>query len=274
MRSRRHELTTAELRIMQAILRDYPAAGLQSVAAFAGDAGVSPPTVVRFTAKLGFPTHAQFQAQLRAEVSARSAGPAQLYATTDHTKPGTTVLHRCEQQIGCAVIDTLHTADDVDFARAVNLTADPSRPVLITGGRVSAALALYLATSLQMLRPGVRYLEPQQGARTAALLDLTHKYTVVTFDYRRYERDTVRFGTKAAGQGGKIVLFTDTYLSPLARDASAVVATSVDGPGPLACLTPAFAMIDALLVAASERDTGKGQRRLTQYDDLSHDTVN
>ncbi len=274
VRARRHELTAAELRIMQTLLRDYPAAGLQPVAALAADAGVSPPTVVRFTAKLGFAGHAQFQARLRAEVSARSAAPAQLYPSLGRTEPTTTVLRRCEHQIGRAVIDTLHAADDTDFAHAVTLVTDPSRPVLITGGRVSSTLALYLTTCLQLLRPGVHHVEPQHGTRAAALIDVTAKHTVVAFDYRRYERDTIAFGTDAADRGGKVVLFTDTYLSPLARDASALIATSVDGPGPLACLTPAFAMVEALLVAVAERSPKKGRRRLTQLDELGGDTVN
>lgn len=271
IRAHRHELTPAQLRVMQALLADYPAAGLGPVAALADAAGVSPPTVVRFTARLGFAHHAQFQAALRAEVSARAAAPAQRYPRDGRAEPPRTVLHRCEQHIGQAVINTLHTSDRTDFTRAVTLTADPARQVLITGGQISAALAQYLTACLQLLRPDVRYIPPQPGARQTSLLDITNRHTVITFDYRRYETGTITFGTHAAERGGKIILFTDTYLSPLTRHATALLATTADGPGPLTCLTPAFAMIEALLVAVAEHHPTLGRRRLTRLDQLNTD---
>jgi DNA-binding MurR/RpiR family transcriptional regulator len=272
MRARRRELTAAELQIMQALLADYPAAGLQSVAGLGRLAGVSAPTVVRFTAKLGFSGHAEFQALLRAELSARAAAPADLYPPGDPGTPSA-VLQRCEQHIGRAVIDALHGADDGDCDRAITMLAESAGPILVTGGSISAGLAMYLSTCLQLLRPGVRYVEPQHGARATALLDVADGHTIVAFDYRRYERDTIRFGSDAAARGAELILFTDTYLSPLAREATALVTTSIDGPGPLACLTPAFAMIDALLVAVAERDPDARRHRLTQLDELGRDTA-
>lgn len=273
MRARRRELTAAELQIMQALLADYPAAGLQSVAGLAALAGVSAPTVVRFTAKLGFSGHADLQARLRAELSARAAAPADLYPPAGDSGTPSAVLQRCEQHIGRAVIDALHGADDGDCEQVITMLTESPGPILVTGGSISAGLAMYLSTCLQLLRPGVRYVEPQHGARATALLDVGEGHTVVAFDYRRYERDTIRFGSDAVARGAELILFTDTYLSPLASESTALVTASVDGPGPLACLTPAFAIIDALLVAVAERDPDARRRRLTQLDELGRDTA-
>ncbi|RNI24718.1 MurR/RpiR family transcriptional regulator [Flexivirga caeni] len=273
MRAHRRELTAAELQIMQALLADYPAAGLQSVAGLAQLAGVSAPTVVRLTAKLGFSGHADLQARLRAELSARAAAPADLYPATADPGSPSAALQRCEQHIGRAVIEALHGADERDCDLVVAMLAESPGPILVTGGSISAGLAMYLSTCLQLLRPGVRYVEPQHGPRATALLDVSDKHTVIAFDYRRYERDTIRFGSDAAARGAQLIVFTDTYLTPLAREATALVTSSIDGPGPLACLTPAFAMIDALLVAIAERDPEARRRRLTQLDQLGRDTA-
>src|SRR5438874_235041 len=64
-------LSPAERRLARALLASYPIAGLESVARFAERAGVSPPTVTRFIAKLGFRGYPEFQENLRDEVQAR-----------------------------------------------------------------------------------------------------------------------------------------------------------------------------------------------------------
>ena len=55
-------LSPSERKVARALLADYPVAGLETVAALAGSAGVSPPTVVRFVARLGFSGHGPIQA--------------------------------------------------------------------------------------------------------------------------------------------------------------------------------------------------------------------
>src|SRR4051794_36289326 len=55
------ELTPGERAIARVILDDFPYAALGSLRALAQRAGVSPPTVSRLVARLGFGTHAEFQ---------------------------------------------------------------------------------------------------------------------------------------------------------------------------------------------------------------------
>src|SRR4249919_2903539 len=97
LRARRGDLTPAELRVAQALLADYPAAGLQTVAALAAVAGVSAPTVVRLVSKLGFPGYATLQNRLRAELSARSVGPVELYPDLSADGRDSPLLRRCQQ---------------------------------------------------------------------------------------------------------------------------------------------------------------------------------
>src|SRR5256885_17102462 len=91
LRSRRRSLTPGELRVAQALLSDYPSAGLQSAARLADVAGVSTPTVVRLVANLGLGGYPGRQQRLRTELSARTPGPVQLYP---HTGPDDSALGR------------------------------------------------------------------------------------------------------------------------------------------------------------------------------------
>lgn len=269
IRAARSTLTPSELRVAQTLLADYPAAGLQPVAGLAGRAEVSGPTVVRLVAKLGFRSYGDLQLRLRSELSARSAGPAQRYpARPESASP---LLQRFQRHVGAALATTLSGIDTVEFDNAVDLVSAADREVLVTGGRFSSVHALYLARSLSLLRADVHYLESERAARAAALLDIGERLVVVAFDYRRYDDEVVEFGRSAAAAGAAVVLFTDAYLSPLASAATVLITSSVDGPPPFITLTPALAVVEALVVGVVERAGPGLRKRLQRFDALHAD---
>jgi DNA-binding MurR/RpiR family transcriptional regulator len=271
LRSRRAALTPSELRVAQTLLADYPAAGLQSVAGLAERAGVSGPTVVRLVSKLGFAGYPDLQRRLRSELSARAAGPVERYPDPAARSAASPLLRRFQRDVGSAVAESLQGIDAVEFDTAIDLVTDPQRSVLLTGGRVSSVHAVYLAHSLALLRTGVRFVEAERAARAAARLDMNRNTVLVAFDYRRYDEEVVEFGRGAAADGASVVLFTDTYLSPLAASATVLLTSSVDGAPPFITLTPALALVEALVVGAVERAGAPVRRRLERFDALNAD---
>ncbi len=271
IRSERRQLTPAELRVAQTLMSDYPAAGLQSVAALAANAGVSGPTVVRLVAKLGFAGYSQLQSQLRSELSARSAGPVQRYPAVDDSQHSSPLLRRFERSVSAAVRDSLFGIDPVEFDAAVTMLADPARPVFVTGGRVSCVHALYLARGLSLLRPDVGFVAGERASRAATLLDVTPESVFVVFDYRRYDDEVVDFGRGAAAAGATLIVLTDTYLSPVASSATVLLTSSVEGPAPFITLTPALAIVEALVLGAVEQSGTPLRSRLERFDALSAD---
>lgn len=268
IRSRRAALTAAELRVAQTLLADYPAAGLQSVAALAQRAGVSGPTVVRLVAKLGIGSYPQLQSRLRAELSARSAAPADLLPSLPHADQVSPLLRRYTDAVGRAVLDILGSTDSVEMERAVALLADTSRSVLLAGGRVSTALADYLGQYLGLIRPNVLPVPPMRAARAQALLDVGPNSVLVVFDFRRYDTEVVEFGRAAAARGAALVVFTDPYLSPLAAAADVLLTAAVEGPAPLLTLAPALALAEALVLATVESLGPSVRERFESFDDI------
>jgi len=178
-------------------------------------------------------------------------------------------LRRCQQTIGRAVTESMRELDPVELDRAVELIADRDREVVLTGGRVSSTHAEYLGRYLALLRPGVRYLQPDRAARDAALLDVGRRTTLVVFDYRRYDSEVVEFGREGARRGAKVVLFTDPYLSPLASSATVLLTTVVDGPRPFLTLAPALAVVESIVLGVVEASGTRLRRRLESFDRLT-----
>ena len=103
------------------------------------------------------------------------------------------------------------------------------------------------------------------------LLDVGPDSVVVVFDYRRYDDEVVEFGRGAGAAGAAVVLMTDTYLSPLTSAATVLLTSSVEGPAPFITLTPALAIVEALVLGAVRRTGRQVRRRLERFDALSAD---
>jgi DNA-binding MurR/RpiR family transcriptional regulator len=274
------DLAPAERRVARAVLAGYPMAGLETVATLAEQAGTSAPTVLRLLAKLGFDGYTDFRRSLRAELTARLSGPAQLYpqgqdpAGDDDSGAGPSARARFGTAMAAAVASSLEELPSETLARSAALLADLRRRVFVAGGRWSGLLAQFLALHLQLLRPGVQFIGPDPGERAGMLLDLNRRAVMVAFDYRRYQRDTVAFGRAAIRRGADVILFTDHLLSPLAADAQLVITTEIEVPGsPFAVLTPAMGAVE-LLVATLIAALGSGpQERLARHDRLAAEVL-
>jgi DNA-binding MurR/RpiR family transcriptional regulator len=268
-------LPRAERRVAITLLGDYPAAGLETVASLAARAGTSGPTVLRLASRLGFTGFAELQQALRDELTDRHASPLAQYGKRDGaagiraagvqpelvTSAGSVLLRGIESSFGRL------NRDHVE--RSIGLLADQRHPVVTAGGRFSGLLARYLALHLQELRPGVTWAGELE--RTGTLLDVGRRHVVVVFDFRRYQRDTVRLGRAAARQGATVLLVTDPWLSPLAADADVILPVEVGAPSPFDSLVPALALAEMLVAGVVDALGDQPRERIARYDRLWRD---
>lgn len=272
LRLRLGELTHAERKVARALMADYPVGGLDPVAKLAAAAGVSSPTVVRLVAKLEFDGYAEFQQSLKSEVTVRLSSPLQMHAE----RPGTAsegALPRTERLLCDGIRSSFARLPPGEFEQAVRLLADPRRSVTLLGGRFSTMLAEYLAAHLKILRSRVQVLSAAGPDRVSAMLDVGRRDVLVAFDYRRYQHDTVRLAMTAKDQGATLVAFTDPYLSPLAARADVILTSSVQSPSPFDALTPAVALVEAMITALVDRLGDAPRSRMARYDVLNGGTV-
>lgn len=272
LRLRMGELTTAERKVARVLMASYPVGGLDPVAKLAAAAGVSAPTVVRLVAKLEFDGYAEFQQSLKAEVSARLSSPLEMHAEHPGAARGG-ALPRSEQLLCDGIRSSFAHLPAAEFDQAVTLLADGRRGVTLAGGRFSSMLAEYLAAHLRILRPRVQVLSAARPDRLSSMLDVGRRDVFVAFDYRRYQHDTIRLATTAKEQGATLIAFTDPYLSPLAARADVILTSSVASPSPFDALTPAMALVEALIAALVDRLGDAPRARMARYDELTGGTV-
>ena len=250
---------------MRRLIANYPAAGLATAGRLAREAGVSDPTVVRFVAKLGFSGYHVFQQSLLSEVEAHMASPLTMFERRSADFGG----DPCRAAMAAAgegVEANLTTVLAADISAAVALIANPKARVCLLGGRFSRHLAAILHAHLVQLRPGVSFLAASASDLSDALVDLSQRDVLVVFDYRRWQTDIVAFAEQAAARGAQLVLFTDPWLSPIAKVAKIVLTSPVESSSPFDTMAPALALVEGLVAAMTAEANNAARSRISVFE--------
>lgn len=269
IRRRLSEMTSAERKVARTLLGGPATIGLESSTKLAGHAQVSGPTVIRFVNHLGFATYADFQEAVKVEVAARVTTAVELYPETHNGTGGSLAaggaLDDFSGALCSAISDTMSRLSTEDLNAAADLLTDSRRKVLIFGGWFSSSLARHMAAMLQEMLPAVEFVDDAPTRRVAALCSADRRTTLVAFDFRRYEAETEKFGRAIVDQGGKLILFTDQWLSPLSDVASAVLTASVGTPRPFESYVPTLAVVEALTARVVETTAASSRARFERY---------
>lgn len=256
-------MPSGERKVGQALTANYPLAGLATVAEFSKAAGVSAPTVLRFVARLGFASYPEFQAELKTELAERVQSP--LVRSVTPLPPG---VEPFLAAISDNLRETFRHLPPEQMDEIATRLADQRGRVFLVGGRFTDPIARYLAAHLKIVRPGVIHLPGQESTWRDQLIDVGRRDTAVLFDIRRYSTALAGFAEAAVSRGATVILFTDQWLSPIARFARHVVAARTAVPSPWDSSTALFAAAELLLGAATRAAGENAAQRMGEVERL------
>jgi DNA-binding MurR/RpiR family transcriptional regulator len=263
------DLTAAERKLMAALFANYPMAGLGSITDFAREANVSTPSVLRLAKKLGFAGFPALQEELRAELSAQLQNPISKHERWAADAPDTHILNKFATAAMENLSGSLKLMDHHAFDAIVSLLADRKRKIHIAGGRITGALAGYLATHLQMARPGVSLVPASHAFWPPYLLDIGRQDVLVFFDIRRYDARMLDLAASAKERGARIVLITDQWISPIARLAVHSLPLRIEAPSSWdSNIVPLF-VAEALVAATVNASWRETESRIKELEALS-----
>jgi DNA-binding MurR/RpiR family transcriptional regulator len=261
-------LTRAEKQLATSLLDNYPVSGLGSITTVAENAGVSTPTVARMVQKLGYRGFPDFQSHLHHDLEATLSNPIAKHDRWAANAPGTHILNRFADAIMNNLRHTLSQVEIEDFDGAAALIADRKRNVYVVGGRITKALADYLFTHLQVIRPNVTQLASNPSAWPHYVLNMKAGDVIVIFDIRRYEQEMETFARIARGRGVDIVLFTDQWASPVAKLAARVFRIHIEAPSAWDSSVVTLFVVEALIEAVQSANWGETRERMKSLEEL------
>jgi len=265
VRSRLGELTPTERRAAHVLLSNYPFAGLETVAQFAARAGVSAPSILRFIARLGFSAYSDFQRRLKEELEAQLQSP--LMKRAPENRPGSPFADFAHAVVS-NLTQTFDAIPPTEFEAIVGLLGDTKRRIHLVGGRFTEAIALYTLRHLRVVRPDVALVEGQAATWRDQVIDFGKRDVLVVFDIRRYQEDVILLAEEAADRGTTIILFTDQWLSPIARLAKHVISARIAVPSNWDSNAAIFAVVEALMASLTKSVWDVAEARMKALEEL------
>ncbi|WP_085043746.1 MurR/RpiR family transcriptional regulator [Ensifer aridi] len=243
-----NSMTNSEKRVARVLLAGYPTVGLASVTAFAKQAEVSAPTVLRFVAKLGFDGYPEFRRALRDEIDVCQNHPIK--------KPSVKGLNAASDycnELQEVVRSTLAELDSELVHRVIELFADERRGIYVLGGDLTTTVAGHLLYHLRKMRRSVFAIPATVQQRADRIIDLRKNDVLALFDIRQYHSDVVTTARISSQRGSTVVLFTDHLMSEASEMATHIFRAKVVTSSPWGSLLGLNAIVETIALALDKR---------------------
>lgn len=265
---RQGDLTPAEQQVSDALLRDYPVAGLRSVTRLAEAARVSTPTVIRLARKLGFEGFPDMQDALREEAAAQIKRPILKSEGWPKGRGDSPAFRDFAQAVFDNLNRTIERLDPKTFDAVARILSSPRNRLYLSGGRITRSNADYFFNHLQIIRPGVTLMSQSPNVWPQVLLDMNRNTVLIVFDIRRYERDLARLAKLARAREATIVLFTDQWGSPISKLADYTVNAMVEVPSSWDSTLAINLIVEALIAEVQRRRWDAARDRIEALEDI------
>ena len=267
IRGASRDMTPSEQKVARVLFSSAMLAGLGTVASLAERAGVSGPTIIRLTAKLGFRSYSDFQGALRHEMEQRGKSALSFYAGGGRVRPGD-ILPKSLDIFTASIRRSFERISPSEFDGVVKAISDVKRPLFLAGGRFTQMLAQFLYLHLSQVRPDVRVIQDGLQPRMEQLMAVGPKSVLLMSDFRRYQADSVALARAAKQRGATVLLLTDPWESPIAEFADRVLVAEVTTPSAYDSMVPSFALAEALIAAALSSLEPKALSRMRELEGL------
>ena len=258
LQERLGKLTAKRQEILRPVLEHPRGFVLLSVRDMAKRLNSDPATVVRIVRALGFPSFREFQKHLH-DLSIAFATSADTMQSASSGRDGrpSYVPDSIERDLKNlqALKNTLEPARLSDLAKRIYA----ARRIVLLAGDLASFLADYLDYHLTLLGLPV-FAATTAGRMVHLTRSLTNSDLVMAISFRRGLKQTVEGARQAKERGAFLVAITDTFLSPLARQADQILLAGIESTSFGASYVAPVALLNALLAACGQIRTGETLR--------------
>ena len=242
-------------RIARYITENADKAAFMTAAKLGQKVGVSESTVVRFALELGFEGYPEMRKALPEMIRNRltSVQRIEVAKTVIGGRDTLSAILNSDME------NITRTQADLDrkrFDAAVEALLS-ARHIYILGTRTSAALSMFMGFYFNMLFENVKVLyENTAGEVFEQIMRIGPGDVFVGISYPRYSKRTVKAVRFAKERGATVLAMTDAETSPIAAGADICLLARSDMVSFVDSLVAPLSLINALIVAVSDRKPG------------------
>ena len=239
-------------KIANAILNDYDKAAYMTAAKLGLLVGVSESTVVRFANELGFEGYSEFQRAVQELVRTKLTPNQRIEVTKQRLGSGDILENVMESDIN-KIRYTLERIDRDAFYSAVDAILS-AKNIYVMGARSTESLALVLKYNLSLIFDNVKFITPTSTAEVfEQMFSIGQDDVLIAFSFPRYSSKMVNAVKYARQNNSKVVVFTDSEISPLAEFATSLITAQSDMASFMDSLVAPISIINAIIVEITRR---------------------
>lgn len=259
------ETTPSEKKLVALFMREYPQLAFDNLTDISAKAGVGKATVTRFVQRLGYRSFYEFSKTLRGEVAHHMDLPVQRLPRTNGEGDSAAPEAIFAASIDSAIANLQRTKETLltaNFARAVELIGDTSRPLFLMGAVSAEGLMSYFYILLSYFRENVILLNGNASILGHRIARIAPESVLFAFSYDRYPKITGTAMRVFREAGCETVLITERRSSPLLRHTTVPIFVEAEGPGMIKSRSAGITVLEALLAALTPKFSGVVARRL------------
>ncbi len=260
-------LSKGHKKIADFILRDYDKAAFMTAAVLGKTVGVSESTVVRFASENGWKGYPELQKYLQDVIRSRLTSIQRLQVS-DVKLGNDRILESVMTADADMIRRTLEQVSLNEFHAVVD-AINRAEHIYIQGTRSSASLANFLALNLNILHPGVVYVDAFSASQTyEQLLRISERDMCIAISFPRYSKRTITALRFARDRGACAVAITDSASSPIALLSQHVLVAACDAVSFVDSLVAPLSVINALLAACARSRGNKVYETLQNLENI------
>ncbi|MDE7193314.1 MAG: MurR/RpiR family transcriptional regulator [Oscillospiraceae bacterium] len=249
------------------ILEHYEKAAYMTALKLGNAVNVSESTVVRFAIELGYEGYPQLQRSLQSHIKNRLTSLQRMDVTRNRIGDMDPVEVVLSQDID-KIRRTISDVNREDFAAAVNAMISAKR-IYIQGAMSSSILARFMHYYLRLILDKVTLVGSVVTSEIyQQMLHIGEGDLLVAMSFPRYASGTVQACRFARESGAKIIAITDSENSPLTALADISLYAYSDMVSFVDSLVAPMSLINALIVAVSDRNTESAERNFEKLERL------
>jgi len=248
-------LSKGQKLIAEYILKHYDKAAFMTAAKLGISVGVSESTVVRFADELGFSGYPKLQKSLQELIRNKLTTVQRIELSNDYMTQENalkSVLKADMENIKA----TLEKINYQTFEDIVN-SLFKARKIYIIGLRDSSALAEFLAFYLNLILDNVNVVAYGVSDIFEQMLNIDEQDILIGIGFPRYTTRTIEALAFARSKNARIVVITDSLLSPLSTNADYTLIAQSNMTSFVDSLVAPLSVINALIIAVGLREKEK-----------------
>ena len=262
-----HTFSKGQKKIANFILESYDKAAFMTASRLGKRVGVSESTVVRFAAELGYDGYPDMQKSLQKMIRNRLTSVQRIEVTNDRLGDQDLLSMVLQSDIE-KIRQTLEELDRDAFDRAVDAIV-AAKKIYILGVRSSAALASFLYFYCNLIFENVALVSANTASEIfESLLRVGPGDVVIGVSFPRYSSRTVQAMSFARDRGADTLAITDSEASPLAPICRHTLRARSDMASFVDSLVAPLSLVNALLVAVSQRKNDELARTFQNLEDI------